>query len=300
MHKLAAALFLLGCSILLSVALISWTYQSLFKPQTPATHATPPSSGATAPQPAGDPVPEAAARVPPATQEELDRTVWAKEVQAQKHEETLVKFWDELLGAEEPFNALGAFPFSNLSWGAWERTVEHAWGIHEHLLRGKDRVLSPVQWKEFLSQKKEAGYRIVSTEWHQSKFDVDCVEDCRSVLSDDLDADGKPDLCVETPHALLWLRNRLSTPHHWIGVRLQEEKGSSPLGAQITVTTSAGRQVAAVVTGDSYRSQHSLQKHFGLGTSERVETLEVRWTNGKVQRLSGPAVDRYHAVTPPR
>ena len=75
--------------------------------------------------------------------------------------------------------------------------------------------------------------------------------------------------------------------------------GWSPIGATVTISGPAGRQTAQVVTGDSFSSQHPATVHFGLGEFKEVESVEIRWPNGTVQRLDGPAIDRYHPVTPP-
>jgi hypothetical protein len=129
-------------------------------------------------------------------------------------------------------------------------------------------------------------------------------EDCRNAVADDLDGDGKLDLLVttylvwpEAQQALHLFRNDFADAGNWIGFRLRETKpGFSPAGAKLTLTTGAGKQVRWLVTGDGYRSQHSATAHFGLGAVTNVESAEVRWPNGKTQRLVAPAINRYHAV----
>jgi hypothetical protein len=131
-------------------------------------------------------------------------------------------------------------------------------------------------------------------------------EDGRNVVSADLDNDGKIDLVLTTqevwPHEQqmlhLW-RNRLPDAGNWIGFQLRESQpGYSPMGARITIFTPGGQQFRQIVTGDSYRSQHPTTAHFGLGAGTDVDRVEVRWPNGKTQRLSRPAVNRYHAIAP--
>src|SRR3989442_1028566 len=97
--------------------------------------------------------------------------------------------------------------------------------------------------------------------------------DCRNVVADDLDGDGRPDLLVTTfeewpaPRQELHIfQNNSSAPGNWIGVRLREAgHGHSPVGATIVLTSPTGRQTRRIVTGDSYRSQSSTTAHFGLG-----------------------------------
>ena len=74
--------------------------------------------------------------------------------------------------------------------------------------------------------------------------------------------------------------------------------GRSPVGAKITVRYSQGTSVRQVVTGDSWRAQHSNQKHFGLGTAKAVESVEVRWPDGTISSKSNPAINEYHDLQP--
>jgi hypothetical protein len=74
--------------------------------------------------------------------------------------------------------------------------------------------------------------------------------------------------------------------------------GRSPVGARVTVRFDGREHRRPIVTGDSYRSQHSNQLHFGLGAAERVDAIEVRWPNGQVSLLEKPAVDQYHTLSP--
>jgi hypothetical protein len=129
--------------------------------------------------------------------------------------------------------------------------------------------------------------------------------DGRAVASDDLDADGRPDLLVVEYHAknrrevqykLHVLRNTLRTDRQWIGVRLADEPGRSPIGARVTVTYPGGRHIGRVVTGDSFSSQHAAALHFGLGDVQQVDAIEVRWPDGTMRRISRPAIGRYHRV----
>jgi hypothetical protein len=127
--------------------------------------------------------------------------------------------------------------------------------------------------------------------------------DCRATLADDLDGDGRVDLVVDARAGrgdnqrrleLLW--NRGPTDNNWIGVRLTGSPGVSPLGARITLAYPGGRWAAAVVAGDSYGAQHAPARHFGLGGHDRVDFIEVRWPDGRVQRLDRPAINTWHDV----
>ena len=129
-------------------------------------------------------------------------------------------------------------------------------------------------------------------------------QDCRNVVADDLDGDGRVDLCLTTfevwPEVKQTLRvyqNRLEDTGHWIGFRLREEgEGRSPAGARVTVHYNGKTAVREIVAGDSHRSQSASTIHFGLGATDRVEEAEIHWMNGATVTLQKPAVDRYHWI----
>jgi hypothetical protein len=129
--------------------------------------------------------------------------------------------------------------------------------------------------------------------------------DSRSAVSEDFDRDGRVDLAVVEDHGaeggkLHVYRNHLEAPGAWIGVLLREQgKGISPVGASVVVRTPERRYVGRVVTGETLMGQHSTSLHFGLGAATRVESIEVRWTNGATRVLRDPELGRYHVALAP-
>jgi hypothetical protein len=129
--------------------------------------------------------------------------------------------------------------------------------------------------------------------------------DSRTAVSGDLDLDGRVDLVVVEDHGLKGqklhvYRNRLETGNHWIGIHLREEgNGISPIGASISVHTAEQTHVGQIVTGETVLGQHPTTRHFGLGSSTRVESIEVRWQNGMTRTVHDPEIDRYHQIEAP-
>lgn len=129
--------------------------------------------------------------------------------------------------------------------------------------------------------------------------------DARSVVSDDLDGDGWPDLLVAEmivmddgfASATHVFANAINTgeDNHWFAVRLRESAGPgfSPHGAKVTITDDTGRtQSRWIVSGDSFLAQHAPVAHFGLGKATAVTRVEVTWPNGETQRVDpGAGVD---------
>ncbi len=125
----------------------------------------------------------------------------------------------------------------------------------------------------------------------------------RAVISDDLDADGRPDLLVveyrtdTLSQRLRVYRNNHESDRHWIGLRLGRlaaEKGESVHGAVVTARSGEQKWTKPVVTGDSFTAQHSSLVHFGLGVVGAVDALMIRWPSGEETEIKNPEVDRYH------
>jgi len=132
-------------------------------------------------------------------------------------------------------------------------------------------------------------------------------EDCRNVVADDLDGDGRVDLLVNTLQ--VWpekkqivhvYRNTIAEGGHWIGFRLQEQaQRPSPVGVLAAIHYRDHSAVRQIITGDSHRSQHSNSIHFGLGQVNQIDFAEFRWADGRTLKLQGLAVDNYYLVHAP-
>jgi hypothetical protein len=83
------------------------------------------------------------------------------------------------------------------------------------------------------------------------------------------------------------LRNDRKGDHGWIQVALEGRKSNrSAIGSTVTVTAGGRRQVRAVLSQSSYYSHDDLRLHFGIGAASLVDSIEVRWPDGRIQRLT--------------
>jgi len=58
-------------------------------------------------------------------------------------------------------------------------------------------------------------------------------------------------------------------------------------------------QKEEVRSGGSYASQSDLRLHFGLGSAERIDKLEIIWPSGLRDERTNLAVNRIHTLTEP-
>jgi hypothetical protein len=115
----------------------------------------------------------------------------------------------------------------------------------------------------------------------------------------DFDDDGDLDLLVidlnGPPHLL---RNEGGTGNHWITVDARLAGGKrQAIGARVTLAAGGRKQIREVLPVNGYLSQGDPRAHFGLGALDRVDSIEVRWPDGRTQTLTGLAADRVLIVT---
>lgn len=104
----------------------------------------------------------------------------------------------------------------------------------------------------------------------------------------DIDADGDLDVLLTQPRgAPLLLRNDQLSDHRWVRVRLRGDTANRDgLGAWVELTAGGRVQRAVMATSRGYLSSVEPMLTFGLGESESVESLRVRWPGGEVQELT--------------
>jgi len=95
------------------------------------------------------------------------------------------------------------------------------------------------------------------------------------------------------------LRNVVKNANHWITLKLVggPKSPSDAIGAKVFVTSGGVRQRADIFSGGSYCSSSDPRVHFGLGSSNRIDKIDIHWPSGFIEQVPPPKVDRIVTVT---
>ena len=122
--------------------------------------------------------------------------------------------------------------------------------------------------------------------------------DGRSIALGDFGNRGVLDAVVANQNGpLLFYRNSVDPSNRWIEFDLEGSKTNrSAVGAQVTVFWNGQQQLQEVSGGSGFCAQNQRRLHFGLGKTDHVDRVEIRWTSGEKQELKTPQLNQIHQV----
>ena len=103
----------------------------------------------------------------------------------------------------------------------------------------------------------------------------------------DFDNDGDLDVyIVNLNDKGALLRNNKGNENNWIALQLiGEQSNRDGIGARVTIVSGGVKQYTQKRSASGYLSQNDPRLYFGLGSSKIVESIEVIWPSGKIQKL---------------
>ena len=120
----------------------------------------------------------------------------------------------------------------------------------------------------------------------------------RGMASGDLDGDGHPEVVIvnmNEPPSLLRNEGRLQQT---VVVSLSGTTSNrSAIGARVTLEAGGLRQMDEVRSGSSFYSNSDFALYFGVGGATKLDRLDVRWPNGRVQSWRDLPVNHRLSIT---
>jgi hypothetical protein len=88
-------------------------------------------------------------------------------------------------------------------------------------------------------------------------------------------------------------RNIAPQRGHWLLVRAVDPAlKRDAIGAEVRVQAGQRRWQRFIQPAYSYECSNDPRAHFGFGTVDKIETIEVLWPDGSLERFPCPEVDR--------
>jgi hypothetical protein len=120
----------------------------------------------------------------------------------------------------------------------------------------------------------------------------------RGLSVGDYDNDGDLDvLIINNGAAPLLLRNEGGNRNNWAGLNLVATSSNpDAVGTMITWEAGGVKRKRLKTAGGSYLSSHDPREILGIGTASKIDSIEIKWPSGKVDRITNPPLRKYLTV----
>jgi hypothetical protein len=120
----------------------------------------------------------------------------------------------------------------------------------------------------------------------------------RGMALGDFDNDGDADVLTSNNGGPpLLLRNQGGNRNNWIGLQLVATKSNpAAVGAVITWQAGSVKRSRLKTGGGSYLSSHDPREILGAGAATKIDSVEIRWPSGTVDRLTSVPLNSYVKV----
>ena len=114
----------------------------------------------------------------------------------------------------------------------------------------------------------------------------------------DLDNDGDLEVVVNNQDSVpSILRNDGGDRNSSLSIKcIGTRSNKSAIGARVKVVVEGRGQIDEVMSGSSYYSHNDLRLHFGLGTAEKADNVEVSWPSGLKETFENVKANQFIAI----
>jgi hypothetical protein len=123
------------------------------------------------------------------------------------------------------------------------------------------------------------------------------LKSSRGTAFGDFDNDGDIDVLVVNNDDRPTLLRNDTAGGRWITVRLEGTASNrDAIGAHVTIEAAGTRQLIELRSGGSYLSHNDVRAHFGLGDKTKVDRLQIRWPNGRIETATDLMSNRFYVA----
>lgn len=123
----------------------------------------------------------------------------------------------------------------------------------------------------------------------------------RSAIFADYDDDGKIDMFITVNGQQIedgkgntvfdpnqgrgiLFQNQSKTKNNWIKIRLEgNQSNRDAFGTAVSLISNKIKQKQFLISGEGYFSSHAKELYFGLGQSNMIDNIQIKWPNGLIQ-----------------
>src|SRR4029077_6559413 len=117
----------------------------------------------------------------------------------------------------------------------------------------------------------------------------------RGLAVGDFDNDGDLDVLISNNgEAPLLLRNDGGNRNNWLGLQLVATRSNpAAVGALISWQVGSVKRTRLKMNGGSYLASHDPREVLGAGPNGKIDSVEIRWPSGKIDKLSNLPINTY-------
>jgi hypothetical protein len=148
-------------------------------------------------------------------------------------------------------------------------------------------------------QKKKLFHNVTGQDFTEisAEAGVDNDKDGRGIAVADFDNDGRLDLFQTNADQPPILYRGMTKSGNWVQFLLTGTTSNrDAIGARIQIRAGGLTQIREIDGGNGYAGQSTKRAHFGIGKAAAIDSVDIRWPSGRVEKLGPVAINQLHKI----